>query len=62
LQETYSSSLKEKNQFLREIGQVREEIVRFKTEMNGLAKQMDGMEIDLVKKKDITRKCNDLEC
>jgi hypothetical protein len=39
---------KEKNQFLREIGQVRQDIVRFRTEMNGLAKQMDGMEIDLV--------------
>lgn len=41
-------SKEEKNQFLKEIGQVRKDIVRFKNEMNGLAKQMDGMEIDLV--------------
>ena len=41
-------STNEKNRFLKEIGQVRQDILRFKKEMNGLAKQMDGIEIDLV--------------
>ncbi|KAI8890311.1 hypothetical protein K501DRAFT_319955 [Backusella circina FSU 941] len=45
--ESSSSELNEKNQFFKEIGQVREDIVRFRTEMNGLVKQMNGMEIDL---------------
>ncbi|KAG2190305.1 hypothetical protein INT46_002722 [Mucor plumbeus] len=40
------------NQFLKEIGQVKQDIVRFKNEMNGLVKQMDGMEIDLNHSKD----------
>jgi hypothetical protein len=30
------------------MSQVRQDILRFRNEMNGLAKQMDGMEIDLV--------------
>lgn len=45
----------EKNQFLREISQVRQDILRFRSEMNGLAKQMDGMEIDLNHSKDRVR-------
>lgn len=45
----------EKNQFLREISQVREDILRFRTEMNGLAKQMNGMEVDLNDSKDRVR-------
>lgn len=47
---------KDNNQFLKEIGQVRQDIVRFRSEMNGLAKQMDGMEIDLNHSKDRVRK------
>ncbi|CAO3656074.1 unnamed protein product [Mucor fragilis] len=45
-------SFRDRNQFLKEISQVRQDIVRFRTEMNGLAKQMDGMEIDLNHSKD----------
>ncbi|KAI8378366.1 hypothetical protein BD560DRAFT_390172 [Blakeslea trispora] len=45
-------SKNEKNRFLKEIGQVRQDILRFKKEMNGLAKQMDGIEIDLNLSKD----------
>ncbi|KAI8095082.1 uncharacterized protein B0P05DRAFT_524631 [Gilbertella persicaria] len=45
-------SVHEKNRFLKEIGQVRQDILRFKKEMNGLARQMDGMEIDLNLSKD----------
>lgn len=44
------------NQFLKEIGQVKQDIVRFKNEMNGLVKQLDGMEIDLNHSKDRVRK------
>ncbi|GAN04727.1 hypothetical protein MAM1_0072d04191 [Mucor ambiguus] len=45
-------SFRDRNQFLKEISQVRQDIVRLRTEMNGLAKQMDGMEIDLNHSKD----------
>ncbi|CAO3684312.1 unnamed protein product [Rhizopus stolonifer] len=43
---TYLES-REKNQLLRELYQVKEDITKFKTELNGLAEQMDGMEIHL---------------
>jgi hypothetical protein len=39
---------REKNQLLRELYQVKEDITRFKSELNGLAEQMDGMELHLV--------------
>lgn len=39
----------ERNQISKEISQVREDIVRFKSEMNGLARQMNGMELYLVR-------------
>ncbi|KAL7309889.1 hypothetical protein PS15m_010714 [Mucor circinelloides] len=51
-EEDQQYSFRDKNQFLKEISQVRQDIVRFRTEMNGLAKQMDGMEIDLNHSKD----------
>ncbi|GAA5809264.1 hypothetical protein MFLAVUS_002669 [Mucor flavus] len=50
-----NDEVQEKNQFLREIGQVKQDILRFRTEMNGLAKQMDGMETDLNHSKDRVR-------
>ncbi|KAI9256005.1 hypothetical protein BY458DRAFT_535464 [Sporodiniella umbellata] len=37
----------EKDQLLRELYQVKEDITKFKSELNGLAKQMDGMELHL---------------
>lgn len=39
--------LQERHVFLKEISQVKDDILRFRAEMNGLAKQMNGMEIDL---------------
>ncbi|KAG0738880.1 hypothetical protein G6F57_009426 [Rhizopus arrhizus] len=42
-----SSESREKNQLIRELYQVKEDIVKFKNELNGLAEQMDGMELDL---------------
>ncbi|KAI9025069.1 hypothetical protein CLU79DRAFT_746122 [Phycomyces nitens] len=35
------------SRFLNEIGKAREQLMRFRNEMDGLAKQMDGIEIDL---------------
>ncbi|KAI8993305.1 hypothetical protein BDB01DRAFT_775837 [Pilobolus umbonatus] len=43
----YPDEVQERHQFMKEISQVREDILRFRSEMNGLAKQMNGMEIDL---------------
>jgi hypothetical protein len=39
---------REKNQLLRELYQIKKDIIKFKNELNGLARQMDGMEVDLV--------------
>ncbi|CEG66525.1 hypothetical protein RMATCC62417_03088 [Rhizopus microsporus] len=38
---------REKNQLLRELYQIKKDIIKFKNELNGLARQMDGMEVDL---------------
>ncbi|KAG1497440.1 hypothetical protein G6F45_012031 [Rhizopus arrhizus] len=46
IQDSYSES-REKNQLIKELYQVKEDIVKFKNELNGLAEQMDGMELDL---------------
>ncbi|EIE81355.1 hypothetical protein RO3G_06060 [Rhizopus delemar RA 99-880] len=46
IQDSYLES-REKNQLLRELYQVKEDITRFKSELNGLAEQMDGMELHL---------------
>ncbi|KAI9276144.1 hypothetical protein BY458DRAFT_506505 [Sporodiniella umbellata] len=43
---------REKNQLLRDLYQVKKDILKFKTELNGLAEQMDGMELDLNASKD----------
>ncbi|KAG1462011.1 hypothetical protein G6F56_005606 [Rhizopus delemar] len=40
---------REKNQLLKDLYKVKEDILKFKTELNGLAEQMDGMELDLFK-------------
>ncbi|KAG0183061.1 hypothetical protein DFQ28_005026 [Apophysomyces sp. BC1034] len=37
----------EQNEFLLEIGQIKDQLMRFRNEMDGLAKQMDGMAVDL---------------
>ncbi|CAO3668286.1 unnamed protein product [Rhizopus stolonifer] len=41
------SESREKNQLLKDLYKVKEDILKFKTELNGLAEQMDGMELDL---------------
>ena len=38
----------ERVKLMRDIMQAKEELLRFRNEMDGLAKQIDGMEIDLV--------------
>lgn len=38
----------ERARFIREIEQAKDELIRFRNDMNGLAKQMNGMAIDLV--------------
>ncbi|KAF7725345.1 hypothetical protein EC973_009685 [Apophysomyces ossiformis] len=37
----------QRHTFLLELGQIRDQLVRFRNEMDGLAKQMDGMAVDL---------------
>lgn len=48
----------ERISFLREMEQAREELAEFRRNMAGLAKQMDGIAVDLEKSKDRVCKMN----